>query len=291
MLRLRGRLAFREAAPYHPAIPMRERSEPTPAVDDPRTSGRRRWREGWIILAAGLAAVLLIVVVTRPPEIGGSSGSLSDVIILGLLQLSLILLVLLVFLVGRNVVKLVLDRRQRIMGSHLRIRLVLAFVAIALLPTTLLFVTAQVLMSNSIERWFDGEVESALEGSLDVANAYYEDLATDALGFGRKVASQLVTHDLLAPERRSRLKEFLNGRRDDYLVDLIEVFVDGQNLARARRPDLVGRLGVEPFDELVQHALAGNEGTVVHGVGGSGGNRGGGPVLGGGAVDGGVGMR
>ena len=245
---------------------MRERSESTPA-EDPQTGGRRRWREGWIILATGLAVVLLTIVETRPPSAGRSPGSLSDVIILGLLQVNLILLVLLVFLVGRNVVKLVLDRRQRIMGSHLRVRLVLAFVAIALLPTTLLFVTAQVLMSNSIERWFDGEVERALEGSLDVANAYYEDLAADALGFGRKIASQIVTHELMTPDRRSRLKEFLAGRREDYQIDLVEVFVDGRNLARARRPDLVGKLGVEPFDDLVQKAMGGDEGTVVHKVG------------------------
>src|SRR5690242_13098113 len=111
---------------------MRERSEPTPAEDDPQAGGRRRWREGWIILATGLAVVLLTIVETRPPSIGKSPGSLSDVVILGLLQLNLILLVLLVVLVGRNVVKLVLDRRQRIMGSHLRTRLVGAFVAIAL---------------------------------------------------------------------------------------------------------------------------------------------------------------
>jgi len=245
---------------------MRDRSESTPA-EDPQGSGRRRWPEGWIILATGLAVVLLTIVVTRPPSVGRSPSSWSDIVIVGLLNVNLILLVLLVFLVGRNVVKLVLDRRQRIMGSHLRTRLVVAFVAITLLPTTLLFVTAQALMSNSIDRWFDGEVERALEGSLDVANAYYEDLAADALGFGRRIASELVTHELLAPERRARLKEFLADRRDEYQVDLVEVFSDGQTLARARRPDLVGRLGVEPFDELVQGAMAGNEGTVVHKIG------------------------
>jgi two-component system nitrogen regulation sensor histidine kinase NtrY len=245
---------------------MRDRSESTPA-EDPQASGRRRWREGWIILATGLAVVLLTIVETRPPSVGRSPGSLSDIVIVGLLNVNLILLVLLVFLVGRNVVKLVLDRRQRIMGSHLRTRLVVAFVAITLLPTTLLFVTAQALMSNSIDRWFDGEVERALEGSLDVANAYYEDLAADGLGFARRIGSELVTHELLAPDRRARLKEFLADRREEYQVDLVEVFADGQTLVRARRPDLVGRLGVEPFDELVQGANAGNEGTVVHKVG------------------------
>ncbi len=245
---------------------MREGSESTSA-DDPQIGRRRRWRELAIILTTFVAVVLLFVVETRPPGGGAQSGSLSDGIIVGLQQVNLILLVLLVFLVGRNVAKLVLDRRRRILGSHLRFRLVVAFVLITLLPTTLLFLTAQVLMSNSIERWFDGEVERALEGSLDVANAYYEDLAVDALGFSRKVAGQLATHDLLSPERRSRLKDFLTGRLDDYQLDLIEVFADGQNLARARRPDLVGRLGVEPFAELVQKANAGNEATAVHKVG------------------------
>ena len=46
-------------------------------------------------------------------------------------------------------------------------------------------------MSNSIERWFNGQVERALEGSLDVAHAYYEDLAADSLGFAREIAAQL----------------------------------------------------------------------------------------------------
>jgi two-component system nitrogen regulation sensor histidine kinase NtrY len=246
---------------------MRERSESASADDDPQAGGRRRWREGWIILATGLAVVLLAIVETRPPAAGHSGGTLSDAVLVGLLQINLILLVLLVFLVGRNIVKLVLDRRQRLLGSHLRTRLVVAFVAIALLPTTLLFVTAQVFMSNSIERWFDGEVERALEGSLDVANAYYQDLAADSLGFARKTANQIVGAGLVGTGRRARLKEFLAARRDDYQVDLIEVFGDGQSLARARRPDLMGRIGVEPFAEIVQQAMAGAERTAVDDVG------------------------
>jgi two-component system nitrogen regulation sensor histidine kinase NtrY len=245
---------------------MRDRSESAREVE-PSVNGRRRWREGAFILAAGLALVVLVVVETRPPDVGGPGGSLSDALLVGVLNVNLILLALLVFLVGRNVVKLVLDRRRRILGSHLRTRLVVAFVAIALLPTTLLFVTAQALMSNSIDRWFDGEVERALEGSLDVANAYYEDLAADSLSFSRKVASQIAVNGLLAPDRRNRLKEFVAARRDDFQVDLIEVLGEGQALARARRPDLAGKLGTEPFDDLVQSAIGGREGTAVHKLG------------------------
>jgi two-component system nitrogen regulation sensor histidine kinase NtrY len=245
---------------------MRERSEPT-SGDDPRASGRRRWREGWIILATGIAVVLFAVFETRAPDGTTSGPTSSDAVIVALLDLNLILLVLLVFLVGRNIVKLVVDRRRRIMGSHLRTRLVVAFVAIALLPTTLLFVTAQVFLSNSIERWFDGQVESALEGSLDVANAYYEDQAADSLGFARKIAAQVEAQGLLNADRRGHLRELLAARRDDYQVDLIEVFADGGFVARARRPDLTGKLGVEPWSDLVVHAMAGSERTAIDGVG------------------------
>src|SRR5262249_25853042 len=50
-------------------------------------------------------------------------------------------------------------------------------------------------------------------------------------------------------------------------VDLIEVFAEGQSLARTRRPELTGKLGVEPFSDLVRQAMAGAERTAVDDVG------------------------
>src|SRR5262249_35620275 len=138
---------------------------------------RRRRREGYIILATALAVVTFALVETRLPQFAGRGSLGTDAILVLLINLNLILLVLLVFLVGRNIVKLILDRRRRIMGSHLRTRLVIAFVGIALLPATLLFLVAQVFLSNSIEDWFNGQVERALEAPLAVAHAYFDDLA------------------------------------------------------------------------------------------------------------------
>jgi two-component system nitrogen regulation sensor histidine kinase NtrY len=124
---------------------------------------RRRRREGLIILLTAFAVVAFALFETRLPQFsGGSLGT--DAVLVLLIDLNLILLALLVFLVGRNIVKLILDRRRRIMGSHLRTRLVVAFVGIALLPATMLFLVAHVFLSNSIEGWFDGQVERALEG-------------------------------------------------------------------------------------------------------------------------------
>src|SRR5215472_14154634 len=200
-----------------------------------KADARRRRREGYIILATALAVVAFALVETRLPQFAGRGSFGTDAVLVGLINLNLILLVLLVFLVGRNIVKLILDRRRRILGSHLRTRLVIAFVAIALLPATLLFLVAMSFVGNSIENWFNGQVESALQGSLEVAHAYYEDLASTALGFARKLASDVAAQHLTEADRHETLRTFLADRQREYQLDLVEVFAGGKALARGRR--------------------------------------------------------
>src|SRR5579875_3521682 len=182
-------------------MPQRSDSPPPRAV---APEVRRRRREGWIILATALAVVVFAFFEIRLPQSSSSASLGTDAVLVALINLNLILLV--VLLVGRNIVKLILDRRRRIMGSHLRTRLVTAFVAIALLPATLLFLVAMSFVGNSIEKWFNGQVENALQGSLQIAHAYYEDLASTALGFARQTAARLAAERLLEPARREALK-------------------------------------------------------------------------------------
>src|SRR5579885_1188565 len=258
-------------------MPQRSDSPPPRAV---APEVRRRRREGWIILATALAVVVFAFFEIRLPQSSSSASLGTDAVLVALINLNLILLVLLVFLVGRNIVKLILDRRRRIMGSHLRTRLVTAFVAIALLPATLLFLVAMSFVGNSIEKWFNGQVENALQGSLQIAHAYYEDLASTALGFARQTAARLAAERLLEAARREALKAFLQGRREELQLDLVAVFAGGRALARSRRPDLPqDRLGVDAWSDLVRRAMRGEEATAVDAVGDADIVRAGAPVL------------
>jgi two-component system nitrogen regulation sensor histidine kinase NtrY len=228
---------------------------------------RRRRREGWIIIATALAVVSFALFETRLPQSAGSGSLGIDAVLVALINLNLILLVLLVFLVGRNIAKLIFERRQRILGAHLRTRLVAAFVAIALLPATLLFLVALVFVGNSIEKWFNSQVEKSLEGSLEVAQTYYQDLAGTALGFGRQIAAGVGAQGLSAPGRRDALKRFLDEHRAEYQLDMVEVFARGRPLARSRRTGLPEGSGLEAQTDLVRRAIAGQEGSAVTGVG------------------------
>src|SRR3989449_4961841 len=223
-------------------------SDPSPPWA-PSPEVRRRRREGWIIAGIMVAVVLLAVFQFRLPRSLGSGSLGTDAVLIALIDLNLILLVLLVFLVGRNIAKLLFERRNRILGAHLRTRLVGAFVAIALLPATLLFLVALVFVQNSIERWFNGQVENSLEGSLEVAHAYYEDLAGTALGFARQLAARVGSEGLLT--RREALKKFLDQHRAEYQLDMVEVFGRGEIAARSRRDDLPGRIGIDPGADLI----------------------------------------
>ncbi len=242
-------------------------SDPSPARGSLPEARRRRRREILIIIATALAVVTFAIFEARLPQSTGATSVGTDAVLVALINLNLILLVLLVFLVGRNIVKLIFERRRRIMGSYLKARLVGAFVAIALLPATLLFVVALVFVGNSIEKWFNGQVENSLEGSLEVAHAYYQNLAGTALGFARQLAARIAAGGLTSPERRAGLKTFLEEHRAEYQLDLVEVFAGGQALARSRRADLLGKITTEPFADLVRRATAGQEGTAVQAVG------------------------
>jgi len=242
---------------------MAEEQAVTP-VDSGRESGRRRWRELTIIGVTALAVLVYAILETRISQVAGGSSFATDAMLVLLININLILLVLLVFLVGRQVFKLVLDRRRGTLGSHLRTRLVLAFAAIALLPTTLLLIVAQTFTTNSIDRWFNREIDRALKASLEVAHAYYQEVASTSLGFSRRLADRMAREPaILQPTAKRELRALLAGYRREYQLDVVEVFAAGHRLARSRNPTLRGRLGTNARAKVVQDASMGTAGAVV----------------------------
>src|SRR5512136_1658720 len=121
---------------------------------------RRRRREAVIIAATAVVFVIFAIFETRLPRFSNSSSLSGNIIFFLLINLNLILLILLIFLVTRNLVKLVFERRRGIFGSRLRTRLVLAFVALSLVPSALLFLVAEGFLTAAIETWFNVRVES-----------------------------------------------------------------------------------------------------------------------------------
>ena len=205
---------------------------------------RQRW-EGVIILAAALGVFLFAFLQSRPSQVNDSHSLASNIVFVLLINLNIILLVLLVFLVGRNLIKLFYERRRKLLGSHLRFRLVLAFVTISLFPAILLFLIGVGFITKSVENWFAVQIEGALEGSLEVAGAFYDHLADEALFYARDIAVGMTRDGLLERHRRRAVQELISEKRRSLNVGRLAVFSrTGELIAEATAPDMaVGEEG------------------------------------------------
>ena len=231
----------------------------------PEAERRRRRRELWI--SAGVGAALAALFLLEP--IAGLTQTVADSgLFLFLNAVVVILILLLGFLVTRNFWKLVAERRRGTLGSHLNLKFVSAFVLIAFVTASLLFAISAVIVTQSIDRWFGVQVDSALEKSGRIAERYYEATAQRALAarrpdrgadHGPRPAARAEPRRARRPDRDRAAR--LRPRR-------------GRGLRRRHR-ELVerGQPGgaLRPFrarhSELVRSALAGRAGWRVEHVG------------------------
>jgi two-component system, NtrC family, nitrogen regulation sensor histidine kinase NtrY len=229
----------------------------------------QRRREGLLILATAAAVLLFAFFETRLPQFSSSHSLSNNVIFFLLINLNIILLVLLVFLVARNLLKLVFERRKRMLGSHLRTRLVLAFVAVSIFPAVLIFLVALGFMTSSIENWFNVQVENALSGSLEIAQQYYTNASENALYHGRELAERVAEDDLLGSAGSDRLREFVAAKQHEYNVGTVRVFgADHELLAEARADEMPEDVPSGRSSPLLASALGGRADTRIHSVAG-----------------------
>ena len=92
------------------------------------------------------------------------------------INVSITLVALFAYLVVKNLLKLVLDRKRRLSGSGLRCRLVTIFIGLAIVPTALLFFISKAILSAVQDGWLAPQITATISGSLNVATAYYESL-------------------------------------------------------------------------------------------------------------------
>lgn len=175
-----------------------------------------RLRRAGVGLRLGLfllgALVLgLLVYGQRPGEESTYFGN--NLFVFLLVNLLVVILCVLVFLVGRNVVKLIFDRRRNILGSKLRLRLVAAFVGLALVPTSLLFVLSSDLLSQAMEGWFSNHVEASVEGAVELAQSHFSWLKKRSLSDTEQVARLVGEAGSIG---NAALVELLERRRQEF---------------------------------------------------------------------------
>jgi two-component system nitrogen regulation sensor histidine kinase NtrY len=115
----------------------------------------------------------------------------STILIFALININGLLLLLMLYLVLRNLVELIFERKLNIIGSKLRTRLVVSFISLSFIPTALLFVIALSFVSTSMDYWFNSNVEESLQSSLKLAQSVFRDTELEAAKEGKRIAEAL----------------------------------------------------------------------------------------------------
>ena len=111
----------------------------------------------------------------------------SDILIFGIINLNVILVLLMLFLVLRNLAELFFESKQNIVGSKLKSKLVISFISLSLIPTILLFFISLQFVSTSMDYWFNTNIEISLQNSLDLAKSYFQETTDEVDTIGEAV--------------------------------------------------------------------------------------------------------
>ncbi|MGH7815435.1 MAG: ATP-binding protein [Candidatus Binataceae bacterium] len=219
---------------------------------------KRRRRE---LIAAGIAGATLVAFVlaqTELPSLSNHTSLVSNLAVIALFNLSFLLLGLMLFLVGRNLAKVIFERRKGLIGSKFQVRLVAGFIGVALIPSAFLLYVSGVFIHADIESWFNPEYEHVLDDSMDIARTYYLESANNASHFARAIAEQIAAKGLLAPGRHDDLSKFIGKRQQEYNLGTIEVFSAGRKLLLiALSPRTPTGIGASPGSTFVADTLKG----------------------------------
>ena len=233
-----------------------------------KTEARKRRRE-WLIVVVivGLVALSLryqgqLFNLTTEIPLSG------NILVLALINLNILLIIFCLFLVLRNIFKLLLERRRGIPGAKLRSKLVLAFIALSLIPTMLLFFVSAGFITNSIENWFNSEIEDSLEESLEVAQTYYKNSASNALYYAEQISLTIKEQKLLNEDNLTVLEELIHQKQKEYNLGIVEVFsATLEELVRAVNPSVPAAEFSDPDSDSIREALQGNRFTRISPIG------------------------
>ncbi|MCG2823363.1 MAG: ATP-binding protein [Desulfobulbaceae bacterium] len=225
---------------------------------------RRKKRIRLVILACLVLIPLLTYLETRVVQLGTVPFPVSgNVLIFVLINFNVLLLLLMVFLVLRNLAQLVFERRRRFLGTKLRSKLVIAFVSMSFFPTGLLFFIALQFVSTSMDYWFNSNVAQSLEESISIAKNSYQETQDQVDRQARLIGDRLDAKrygDISWKDAEPVLKDIMKTHG----LAGIEV-ISGQRevLARAYRPEIIQEGVPEIPLDMIRNALTDNKEQIT----------------------------
>jgi len=160
----------------------------------------------WVVIlslsAATLIAFMVLVLlgVLRIPPTDVVSADETVVLYL-LTAFNFVAFSVFAFILARNLLRLLRERRAHRLGSHLKTRLVRYFILISILPLVFLAMFSYLVINRTLEKWFGEPYRNIVRESERLTHAYGEDEITDLRATLDRIVRQLALEDVRSRER------------------------------------------------------------------------------------------
>ncbi len=164
--------------------------------------------------------------------------SVARILLLSLEIIFILLFLILSFVLGRNLIKLFLERKRKVAGAHFKTRLVIFFISLSLIPTMLLFFFASDIISRNIEGWFETPIDQIIDDTRSLADGFYVNSKDITFHYAQQLVNAIQEQNLIDLDRRLPLMAFVRNKLTEYKLDEIGIYKEDEELFSYLNPDL-----------------------------------------------------
>jgi two-component system nitrogen regulation sensor histidine kinase NtrY len=184
----------------------------------PRPRGRRPFRDNPLLILASIA--LLVVALGGTLTFANrtsrfSPDFLTEFVLYALSVADLTMILALVFVLARNVIKMMVERRRGLPFARFRSKLVGVLLGMTLIPAVLVLLVGSELIRSNMDRWFNAPLEEIVASANRTAADYYRERQDLVTGTADRVARALAplpfpdadpdaVRDVISPEVAQR---------------------------------------------------------------------------------------
>lgn len=230
--------------------------EPTEGVRETK----KRKRELITVLSLGALFLILAWVGYFMTSVSQTLPFMYSVFFFGVVNLNIAILLLLLYLIFRNVVKIFAERQNKLIGSSLKGKLVAAFVAFSFVPTVLMFLISVFYINSSFDKWFSVKMAGVLKDSLEITNTYYTTAKKRNYHFATQIASAI------RAEKGTNVQPTLRRLLELYRLDAAEYYtgIFGNRVAVLSKEEAIPEIPRVSL-ELLQKGIAQSvEASTIH---------------------------
>ncbi|MDX1999545.1 MAG: ATP-binding protein [Thermoanaerobaculia bacterium] len=222
---------------------------------------RRQWKDARFVVAGLIALLAALVAIFYSIQRGQDLPATlvrNKVLLFALQYLNVVLILAILFVLLRNAFKLLVERRNRMLGSKFKVKLVLTYFGLSLIPIVLLFVYATELLENTVDRWINAPLSGYFEQARTLVDTLNERIEADGLRAAREARAAILDLDLGDPAARIEVNRRLQTALGRFGVDYFGVFLGTDFVTGAVDP----RSGLtdlpEPGGKYLAEVVAGN---------------------------------